>query len=107
MLVALFLSAISIPISVRVKDGAVIIVAKSFWWHPAKGVRAFTLGNVIVLGPHTLPHDLDHEYVHIEQHMREPFIHPILAFIEVQKHGFKGSKYEREAYERAGNRFVD
>jgi hypothetical protein len=106
-LVAVLLSVISIPTSIQLKDGAIVIRTKSFWWHPVKGVRAFALGNIIVLGCKLLPNDLKHEYVHIEQHMREPFIHPLLAFIETRKHGFRHSKYEDEAYTRAGNKFVE
>lgn len=106
-LFALFLSAISLPMATRIMSDAVVVRVKSFWWHPAKGIRALTLGNVIMLGTKLQPHDLEHEYVHIEQHMREPFIHPFLAFIEIRKNGFRHSKYEKEAYERAGNKFVE
>lgn len=105
-LIAILLSIVSIPASLSIKSGAVVIKIKSFWWHPTKGVRAFALGNVIVLGRKLLPNDLKHEYIHIEQHMREPLIHPILAFIETRKHGFRHSKYEDEAYMRAGSKFI-
>jgi hypothetical protein len=103
---AFILSIISLPVSVNIKNGALVVKAKSFWWHPARGVRAFTLGNVIVLSPKLLPRDLEHEYIHVEQHMREPFIHPILSFLEIWRYGFKNSKYEREAYKKAGNKFI-
>lgn len=86
---------------------AIIIHVRSLWWHPARGIRAFALGNVIVLGGKLLPRDLEHEYVHVRQHMREPFLHPILSFIELRKKGLKSSKYEREAYEKANNTFVE
>ena len=105
-LIAIILSIISLPVLAEIKKGVLILSVRSFWWHPARGVRAFTLGNVIVLSPKLLPKDLEHEYIHIEQHMREPFIHPILSFVEVKRHGFKDSRYEKEAYHRAGNMYL-
>lgn len=106
-IIAFVASLISIPISISVKNSAVVMNIRSFWWYPARGIRALTLGNVILLGRHLMDKDLEHECVHIEQHMREPFIKPILSLVEVMKHGHKNSKYEKEAYGRTGNKFVD
>lgn len=51
--------------------------------------------------------DLEHELIHIEQHMREPFIHPFLAAIELAKNGPRNSKYEKEAYDKANNKYTE
>lgn len=93
------------------KPPALAISVRSFWWLEHlpgyKGVRAATLGNVVLLGPSMLTHDLEHEYIHVEQGMRRPFIHPILNGIENLCHGHKHNRYEREAYRRAGNRYIN
>ena len=104
---AIILSLLSVPIHLNFNKNAIVIHVQSFWWHPSKGVRAITLGNVILLGSNLLRNDLNHELIHIEQHMREPFIHPFLAAMQLAKNGAKNSKYEREAYERAGNKFIE
>jgi hypothetical protein len=45
------------------KNLFVIVNIKSFWWYKwlpnKKGVRAMTLGNVVLLGKSILPNDLD------------------------------------------------
>lgn len=69
-ILAVVLALVSMPKSLKVRHGAVVVNANSFWWHPLKGVRATTLGNVIILGKKLEKNDLIHEYVHIEQHMR-------------------------------------
>lgn len=65
-----------------------------------------TLGNVILLGPKLLENDLEHELVHIRQHQREPLVHPILNFIETRRHGYRGNKYEEEAYSTTNSTYV-
>ena len=65
------------------------------------------MGNVILLGPNILDKDLEHELVHIKQYQREPFIHPILYAIELLKFGYRNNKYEKEAYGRAGNVYIE
>lgn len=104
---ATILSLLSIPSSLSFNKHAIVIHVKNFWWHPLKGVRAITLGNIILTGSTLQRNDLEHELIHIEQHMREPFVHPFLAVIELLKNGAKESKYEREAYDKAGNKFVE
>lgn len=39
--------------------------------------------------------------------MREPLLHPFLAMVEQLRNGPKNSKYELEAYDKAGNKFID
>jgi len=65
-----------------------------------------TLGNVILLGPKLLDNDLAHELVHIQQHQREPFIHPLLNGVETLRHGYRQNKYENEAYTRTGSAHI-
>lgn len=104
-LLAISLGILCLPRRVRFNRSTLVLDAHTLWLHPAKGVRAFTLGNVIVSGPKVENNDLTHELVHIEQHMREPLIHPFLAFYQMQKYGYKDSKYEVEAYQKAGNTY--
>jgi hypothetical protein len=89
---------------------AVVVYVRSFWyyrWVPSqKGVRAMTLGNVILLGPRLLKNDLEHELVHIKQHQREPFIHPILNQIETFRRGYRKNKYEDEAYTTTNSTYI-
>lgn len=66
-----------------------------------------TLGNVILLGPRILKNDIEHELVHVQQHQREPFIHPILSAIETAKYGYKESKYEKEAYSKSKSTYIE
>lgn len=103
--IALLLAVLSLPQSLQARDDALIINVASFWWHPLRGIRAITLGNIILLGQHLHKHDLEHELVHTDQHMREPSIHPFLALKELVQHGSENSKYEQEAYRKASNKF--
>jgi hypothetical protein len=66
-----------------------------------------TVGHTVLLGRQLLAHDLEHELVHVEQAIREPFIHPFLYILESFRYGYKDNKYEREAYRRAGNTYID
>lgn len=65
-----------------------------------------TLGNVVLLGPKPLPHDLEHELVHIKQNVRMPFVFPFLNQYQLCRYGYRNNKYEREAYEKAGNQYI-
>lgn len=105
--IALALALLSMPTQLETRRHTIIIRTRTFWWHPSKGMRAMTLGNIILLGKATQQNDLKHELIHIEQHMREPFVHPILAAIQLAKYGPKNSKYEKEAYAKADNKFID
>ena len=104
-IIAILLAVLSLPKSLQARDRALVLNVASFWWHPLKGIRAITLGNVVLLGRHLQKYDLEHELIHINQHMREPLIHPILALKELIKHGPENSTYEQEAYYKAGNKF--
>lgn len=99
----LFAGVISLPKRIQFRSNAVVLDVRSFWWVVSAGVRAMTLGNVVLLGPDIEARDLEHELVHIEQAMREPLIHPILSVIEQIRYHGMDNKYEREAYSRAGN----
>lgn len=103
--ICIILSLLSFPTQINFKNHAILIHVLNFWWHPSRGVRAITLGNAILLGNNLEKHDIEHEFIHIEQHMRRPFIHPFLAAIELAMHGSKDSRYEKEAYKRAGNKY--
>ena len=93
------------------KPPAVIFSARSFWWLERlpgyRGVRAATWGNTVVEGPKLAENDEKHELIHVEQAMSRPFIHPFLYLIESIRHGHKNNHYEKEAYKRAGNKYLD
>ncbi len=111
-ILAILFSLLSIPqkIILNSKPFAVIFKVKSFWWWTwlpgVKNTRGMALGNVVMLGPNELPKDLEHELVHIEQINRAPFIHPFLYEFENLRKGYQNNKYEREAYEKAGNLYI-
>jgi len=103
----------SVPKSVRThqKPLALVVIVRSFWWLSwlpgYKGVRAATLGNVVLLSSKLLPNDLEHELIHVEQNRREPLIKPFLYVYQSLRYGYKNNKYEIEAYKRAGNEYVE
>jgi uncharacterized protein YhfF len=111
-LVGLICAIISIPykISISTKPAAVVFNVKTFWWYAwlpkAKFVRGMAIGNIVLLGPRVLPKDLEHELVHVEQFERFPLIFLFLYELENIRHGYRNNKYEKEAYERAGNVYV-
>ncbi len=111
-IILLFASILSGPykLTFHHEPFAIVIHVKGFWyygWVPSqKGVRAMTLGNVILLGTHLLKNDLQHELVHIKQHQREPFIHPILNQIETIRRGYIKNKYEAEAYATSDSTYM-
>lgn len=89
---------------------AMVVDVRSFWWYEwlpgQKGVRATTIGNIVLLGPNIEKRDLEHELVHVEQFERTPSIFPFLELVEKIKYGNRYSKYENEAYTRAGNVWI-
>ncbi len=111
----LFLALISIPKKIKVSFNppAVIFYTHSFWWEllipgrRGRRARAIATGNIVQLSPNILKADLEHELVHVEQAQRAPFVHPILYIWSVARHGYRYNKYEREAYDRAGNPYLD
>jgi len=104
---------LSLPVraSFHVRPFAFLIEVRSFWWQSwlpgHKGVRASTIGNIVLLGPRLLPHDLEHELIHVQQYEHEPLIHPFLYIYQVLRHGYRNNKYEVEAYQKAGNTYVE
>lgn len=109
----LIAALLSVPRQIRLhrKPLACVVTVRSFWWQTwlpgYKGVRATTIGNVVLLGSNLLPHDLEHELVHVEQYRREPFVYPLLYIVNSLRHGYRDNKYEVEAYRRAGNKYVE
>lgn len=105
----LLCSLLSFPNKVTLNRNprAIVISIQSFWWYAwlpgMKGARAMAIGNVVLLGPHILDKDLEHELVHTEQFNREPLIHPILYWCQSLRYGYRNNKYEKEAYDKAGN----
>lgn len=103
------LALLSMPRKIRLSKSplAIVVNVQSFWWYswmPRKRrVRAVTNGQLIQLGPLELPGDLAHELIHVEQAIRTPFLHGFLTMYQTARHGYEGNKYEREAYESAGN----
>lgn len=112
-IVGFFVALLSVPSGITTnKDGApeaFIINVKSFWWYSwlpkMKGVRAMALGNVVLLGTEILEKDLEHELVHVRQYAQEPLLHPFFYSIETLKKGYRDNKYEKEAYDLAGNMY--
>lgn len=108
-LLGLLSSLLSLPKKVTLNKSprAVVVSVQSFWWYSwlpgMKGARAMAIGNVVLLGPNILDKDLEHELVHTEQFNREPLIHPLLYSYQTFKHGYRNNKYEKEAYDKAGN----
>ncbi|MDB5266823.1 MAG: hypothetical protein JWN89_638 [Parcubacteria group bacterium] len=90
---------------------ALVFTVKSFWWYTwqpkMRGARAMTIGHVVLLSPNILEHDLEHELIHVEQAVRIPLIHPVLYAIESFRKGYRENKYEKEAYGRAGNIYIE
>lgn len=105
-------SILSSPKRMRVskEPPAIIFYVRSFWWYRLlpgmKGVRAMTNGHIVQLSKSADELDLKHELIHVAQHMRTPLIHPIFYLFETIRHGSgPKNKYEKEAYEKAGNRY--
>lgn len=109
----LLLAVISLPRGVKIhsKPYALIFTVRSFWWQTwlpgYKGVRASTMGHVILLGAALLPGDQEHELVHVAQYVREPFVYPFMYAYQTRKYGYKNNQYEVEAYSKAGNLYVE
>jgi hypothetical protein len=112
-LVGLVLAIISLPRGIRLnfKPFALIIAVHSFWWQTwlpgYGGVRASSIGAVVILGKKLLANDLEHELVHVTQYEREPFIHAFLYIYQSLKYGYKNNKYEVEAYAKAKNGYIE
>ena len=112
-IIGIILALLSLPKKVATNKipFAFVFKIRSFWWFQwlpnSKGTRGMAIGNVVLLGPKELPKDKEHELIHTEQIEREPFVHIFLYYIEMIKHGYKDNKYEKEAYGRAGNLYIE
>jgi hypothetical protein len=112
-LIGFILALISLPRNVQVntKPFAFVVSVRSFWWQtwlPShKEVRASSIGNVVLIGKNLLPKDLEHELVHVRQYEQRPSVQAFLYVFEMLRHGYKNNKYEIEAYEKAGNTYVE
>ena len=108
-IVGLLLAFASLPIRVSFSSNplALIVYTKTLWWTNVgymKGARAAAFGHVVLLGPKTEDKDLKHELIHVEQHQRRPLLQPFFYYYEQLTNGSDmNNKYERAAYERAGN----
>ncbi len=100
---------VSLPRKIELRSNALMIYVQSFWWRGVKhGVRAMTLGNVVLLSSMIEKNDIEHELIHVEQHMRKSLIHPFLSLLEQLRYGHGlENKYEKEAYIRAGNKYKE
>ncbi len=111
-LIGLVTAVISIPTKVSFSKNhlAFIFNVQSFWWYTwlpgKKGARAMVNGHIVLLTPQILERDLEHELIHVEQFIRQPFIHPFLYTYQSWKYGYRQNKYEQEAYDRAGNKYI-
>ncbi len=111
-LIGLLVGVIDVPTKVGIhsRPFAIVLHVKSFWWSRLlpghRGVRAITNGQVVQLGPTALPGDFEHELVHVEQHLRAPFIHPVMYDWQIIRYGYRQNKYEQEAYLRSGSRYL-
>ncbi len=62
-------------------------------------VRGFTLGNTVLLSDVADTNTYDHELIHAGQFKKAPFVFPFLYCFEFVKNGYRGNKYELEAYQ--------
>ena len=105
------LALISLPQRAKVYKNpyAVLIHVRSFWWGVLfpwmRGMRAATVGHVILLGDQADGADKEHELIHVRQYQERPLIYPILYYVEFLKKGYRKNKYEIEAYRLSGNRY--
>jgi hypothetical protein len=103
----LFFALLSMPqkLAFRKNPYAFIFQIRRFWWAAGyiKNARAMAIGHVVMLGSAAQSGDLEHELVHVVQCERAPVIWPLLYFIELLRKGYADNKYEKEAYQKAGN----
>jgi len=106
-IIGLMFAIISIPTGIKFRTNPYVFVlnVRRLWWTVGymKNARAAAIGHVVILGPNLESNDLAHELIHVEQYQRMPLIQPILYFVELTRKGYRNSKYEKEAYRRAGN----
>ena len=105
--VGLFLGIICLPESIawEKEQDVIVLNVRSFWWAAGylKGVRAMAIGHTVLLGSKIEHNDLKHELIHVRKYDQAPLIYPILYYIELVRKGYRNNKYEKEAYQVAGN----
>lgn len=105
-LLGLLCGLLSLPQNIKVDkpQSVVIINVKRLWmneiflWHR---VRGLTLGNTVLLSELSNS-TYNHEIVHVRQFMKMPLIFPLFYCAELIKNGYRGNKYEKEAYQAGG-----
>lgn len=111
-LIGLLASILSIPKKIAFSKNpfAIIIYVRSFWWYTwlpkKKGVRAIVNGNLVQMGSNADEKDLHHELIHVKQYEQAPFIHPFLYTYQSWRYGYRQNKYEQEAYDKSGSRYI-
>ena len=103
------LISLSLKLETHKNPFAIILRVKSLWGGIGylKGLRATTMGNIILLSKEIKNNNLKHELIHVKQYEEEPFMHPFLYLIEIIKRGYKNNKYELEAYNMAKNDYIE
>lgn len=89
-------------ISFTRKPYSIVITVRRLWWAIGymRGARATTIGHTVILGKHIKPTDLNHELLHVTQYGRLPVVFPFMYYIELFRKGYKGNRYEIEAYSK-------
>lgn len=107
MVLALFL----VPYKVKFHKKPIAFIfyvrANFYGFGYIQGWRGVTVGNTIILNPKEELGDLEHELVHVEQYDRLPLIQPLLYYYELFRRGYRENKYEKEAYQKAGNVYYE
>ena len=112
--IGIFNAILSLPKKIKFSKNppAIIFYVRSFWWYrwlPSRSkVRGITNGHIISLTDEADQLDLKHELIHVEQGMRYPFISGPLFLYEQILHWSDpmSNRFEKEAYERSGSRFL-
>ena len=89
---------------VRWDRGAFVVKATGPFgsWMASRGWGGFTIGWTILLWHYENPTVLAHERVHVEQAKRWGLLFWPAYLWELAIHGYRGNRFEREAYHRAG-----
>ena len=85
-------------------QSVIIVRVRRLWINDmflGRKVRGFALGNTVILSSVADSNTIDHEIVHVRQFVQKPFIFPLLYCFESIKNGYRGNKYEKEAYRQS------
>lgn len=96
---------ISIPRSVHIEyvlevPVVVLHVRTLRWMFLFPRVRGVTFANTVLIGPLATPTVLSHELVHVEQFLKRPVVFPLAYWWELVWNGYRGNRFEVEAYSR-------